>query len=173
MDRRAERIYLVGFMGCGKTELGRRLAAALGWKRLDTDEAVEQRAGCSVAEFFKRHGEAAFRRAEIDVLRDTVSTTRGVITTGGGLFCGHEARAWIRRHGRSVWLDVPLEEIRRRVGSSPGRPLWNVAQPLEQRALYELRRGAYALADHRVRLASGSDEIDLPGLLERMGLAGR
>ena len=115
-------IYLVGFMGSGKTTVGEQLAALLGWNFVDTDQEVEKRAGIAIAEIFESTGEPDFRRREIDVLRDLQGGTGAVIATGGGLFCRWEARRAIRSTGRTVWLDINFETAMSRVGGmSEGR----------------------------------------------------
>ena len=96
-----------------------------------------------------------------------------MIATGGGLFCTPDARGRIRASGWSVWLDVPLEVIRQRVGEGSGRPLWQGRQPLELRELYESRRAAYALADQRLRLADLRIEIGVSRILESLGYGKR
>ncbi len=103
---------------------------------------------------FAESGRAFFRRVEREVLRSLDDLTRAVVATGGGLFLGYEPRRWMIEHGRTVWLDVPLEAARRRVergGSGRrGRPMWEGSDAVALRALYEMRRASYALAELRV-----------------------
>jgi shikimate kinase len=147
---RDEPIVLVGFMGAGKSAAGSALAARLGWAFADTDALVVQAAGLSIEAIFRESGEGRFREREWDALRSIAGARRIVVATGGGLFLSVAHRELIRRNARSIWLDVPLEVIERRVGSPAGRPLWPADSPLERRALFERRRAAYALADLRV-----------------------
>ena len=149
------RAFLVGFMGSGKSAVGRVLAELAGLPFVDTDEAVERREGMTIEEIFRRRGEGAFREAEWNVLQALEGTDPAVVATGGGLFLGVENRRLVRRLGRSVWLDVPLEVAALRVRPARGRPLWS-QDPLTLRALFERRRAAYALADERVDAARGS-----------------
>ena len=146
----ARPIFLVGFMGSGKTEVGTRLAARLGWDFADTDRWVETRAGRSVERIFAQWGEGRFREWEAEALAVLAPRRRVVIATGGGLFTCHAHRATIRAHGVSVWLDVPLEGVRRRIGESAGRPLWRSDDAVALRAFFDRRRATYALADLRV-----------------------
>lgn len=159
-DERA--IFIVGFMGCGKSTLGRQLAGLTGRPFHDTDAMVEQAEGRTIARIFTESGEAGFRRAERRALRGLAGAGGAVVACGGGLYLDPGARRWIRERGRTVWLDAPLELCRRRLESSPGRPLWACGAPLAQRELYERRRVAYALADLR-----------FPGLDEAPGVAAR
>lgn len=149
------RAFLVGFMGSGKSAVGRALAELAGLPFVDTDEAVERREGMTIEEIFRRRGEGAFREAEWNVLQALEGTDPAVVATGGGLFLGVENRRLVRRLGRSVWLDVPLEVAASRVRPASGRPLWS-QDPLTLRALFERRRAAYALADERVDASRGS-----------------
>jgi shikimate kinase len=144
------RVFLVGFMGAGKTVVGRALAERTGFAFVDTDAAVVQAAGMSIEEIFRRSGEGAFREAEWRALCAIADSGPAVVATGGGLFLGVENRRLVRRLGRSVWLDVPLAVAAARVPSAAiERPLWS-EDPLVLRALFERRRAAYALADARV-----------------------
>ena len=83
-----------------------------------------------------------------------------VVATGGGLYAGFAPRRWMRRQGRTVWLDVPLAVARGRVGAGAERPLWLPRESLSFRAFFEKRRAVYALADLRV-----AAEADRPGLV--------
>lgn len=152
-------IFLVGFMASGKSTVGKALAQALGWRLLDTDDLVEEREQRSVERIFSESGPTFFRQAEAEVLRSLKDLRRAVVATGGGLFLGYESRRWMIDHGRTVWLDVPLEAARRRVeggrSGRRGRPLWEGNDALALRALYEKRRAAYALAEVRIGAAAG------------------
>jgi len=152
-------IFLVGFMASGKSTVGKALAKALGWRLLDTDDLVEEREQRSVERIMSESGQPFFRQAEADVLRSLDDLRRAVVATGGGLFLGYESRRWMIDHGRTVWLDVPLEAARRRVeggrSGRRGRPLWEGNDALALRALYEKRRAAYALAEVRIDAAAG------------------
>jgi shikimate kinase len=161
-------VYLVGFMGCGKSEVGRRLAEKMGWAFEDTDEIVETREGRSIARVFAESGEARFREVERRILDELSVRTGVVVATGGGLFLEAPRRALMRRTGVIVWLDASLETIRARLGSGDGRPLWSREEPIAMRALYEKRRAAYALADCRVD-ASAADPTEVASrILERV-----
>lgn len=143
-------LFLVGFMGAGKTVVGRIVAERESVPFVDTDALVEERAGTSIEQIFRDHGEGRFREFESLALESLAGGGPVVAATGGGLFLGVAPRRFIRSRGVSVWLDVPLEECRRRVGRGAGRPVWVGDDPVALRALYERRRAAYALADRRV-----------------------
>lgn len=162
------RIYLIGFMGVGKSTVGALLAAKLGLPHLDLDEAIERSAGCSIQQIFERDGEPSFREIESNALRETQNREKLVISCGGGIFDSAANRGWIAAHGESVWLDAPLNELRRRVNDGESRPRWICADSLRLRELYERRRPSYALATCRVD-ASGSPTQITAELFERFG----
>src|SRR3954454_23525020 len=111
-------IYVVGFMGAGKTTVGRRLAHRLGWRFFDTDEEIEAAEKTTIAEIFAARGEAEFRRIESDVLRQHVRwIERGrpaVLALGGGAFTIPSNREMLANNGISLWLDCPFEIVKRR-----------------------------------------------------------
>ena len=152
---RDDPIFLIGFMGTGKTAVGRVLAGALGRDFADTDDLVEAAAGCSIETIFRERGEGRFREMEWEVLREAGARAGTVIATGGGLFLGTAQRAVIRDRGISLWLDAPFDVIAMRVRDGEGRPLWRGTDEVERRAMFERRRAAYALADARVDAGRG------------------
>lgn len=124
--KRTPGIYLVGFMGSGKTTVGRALAKYLGWRFADLDEDIEAREQQPIGQIFDTHGEDEFRRIESEALKRRVSdVARGVpwvISVGGGCFAQPRNFELIQNHGLSIWLDAPLELIRSRIAHSTHRP---------------------------------------------------
>jgi shikimate kinase len=140
-------IALVGFMGAGKTTVGRELAHQLGWPLLDLDDALAERYG-PVHEQIAREGLPVFRERERELALSLCDGVPRVLATGGGTLLDPAVRAELPRHYVLVLLDVPLEVAGRRVqqdGSRP-RPLWDEA--VAQR--YEERRGLYQMAELRL-----------------------
>lgn len=119
----AKTVVLVGLMGAGKTSVGRRLAALLDLPFVDADTEIEKAAGCTIADIFAQHGEAAFRDGERRVIRRLLDGPPHVLATGGGAFMNRDVRARIRARGVSVWLRADLELLVSRVGRRRGRPL--------------------------------------------------
>ncbi len=153
---RADKIYLVGFMGAGKTTVARIVAGRLGWRAEDVDELIEARERLSVTEIFTKHGEPYFRAAERDILRLLLPLRATVVATGGGTFMDPENRQAIKIDGVSVWLDVPFDTVLARVPADGRRPLAADRAQLEQ--LYALRRVAYAQADVRLDATDAAPE---------------
>lgn len=143
---RPDRVVLVGFMGSGKTTVGRKLARRLGWTFVDLDQAIEERAGATVPELFERRGEPAFRQLEAEAAEALTGGHELVLAAGGGAFESERTRAALRA-GRTltVWLRCDLDTALRRIGSGSGRPLAGSRETM--RALLDRRVGTYALAD--------------------------
>lgn len=164
---RGSRVYLVGFMGSGKTTVGRRLAGRLGIPFLDLDEAFEAMAGATIRQTFETRGEPWFREREAELLRGTADLPAVVVALGGGTFVIPENAAFIRRHGVTVFLDVPFETLAERLaGKTADRPMFRSAE--EALRLYEARRPFYTMADWTICV---SREMTVDDVVERVASA--
>jgi shikimate kinase/3-dehydroquinate synthase len=153
-------VVLVGLMGAGKTSVGRRLALRLGMPFRDADHEIEVAAGCCVAEFFSRFGEAEFRIGERRVIRRLMEGPACVLATGGGAFMDSETRALIRQGALSVWLRCSLQTLVRRTSARSHRPLLRTGDPAQILAnLMAQRHPVYAEAD--VVVDCGEDSPDV------------
>ena len=161
-----DKLYLVGFMGSGKTTLARALGRRLGWRHVDLDEEIERREGRTVSQVFAEHGEAYFRKAEREVLLAFLPMRNVVVATGGGTFVQPANRADILADGVVVWLDVPFARIVDRVPSDGRRPL--AADRDAFAALFEERRAAYRQAHLRLD-AQGRVDALVERLLHQLG----
>ena len=157
-----DKVYLVGFMGAGKTSVSRSLARRLGWRAVDIDEMIEQRERQTVSAIFTKHGEPHFRAVERAVLMEQVPTRHLVVATGGGTFVDPQNRATILGDGATVWLDVPMQRLIQRVPADGRRPL--AADRAEFERLFLLRREAYADAHYRV----DADRVSIPAIVEEI-----
>ena len=117
------KIYLLGFMGAGKSVIGKNLAEKLKCTFLDLDKHIEEVANKSITEIFTEEGEAAFRQMEFTLLRE-FKTEPSVIATGGGLPCFNDNLQWMNQHGITVFLDVPVASLVKRLSKEKHlRPL--------------------------------------------------
>jgi shikimate kinase len=153
--KRTPGIYLVGFMGSGKTTIGRRLADELGWSFVDLDADIEAEQGSSIAQIFDTRGEEEFRRIETAAIQGRVRMIEKgrpmVVALGGGAFAQRGNYELLENNGISVWLDCPFSIVQSRVSNGSDRPL---ARDREKfRELYESRRAAYERADFRIEVA--------------------
>jgi shikimate kinase len=166
--KRTPGLYIVGFMGSGKTTVGRALAKHLGWRFADLDEDIESREQSRINEIFDQRGENEFRRVEHDALKRRIAdVARGVpwvIAVGGGCFTVPQNFELISNHGLSLWLDAPIEIVRARVAQSTTRPL--ARDPERFEALYHARRAAYERADFRIEVGAGGSAAAVEAILE-------
>ncbi|MDB5144112.1 MAG: shikimate kinase [Mucilaginibacter sp.] len=100
------KIFLIGFMGSGKTTLGRKLASKMGYEFIDLDHKLEQQVELSIAEYFSFFGEDAFRKLESEVLKKTLYPENVVISTGGGLPCYFDNMDWMKTNGKTVYIKL-------------------------------------------------------------------
>ncbi len=144
----ARSIVMVGLMGCGKSSVGRRLAARLELDFVDADDEIEASARKTIPEIFEDHGEAYFRDGERKVIRRLLEGGPRVLATGGGAYMNAETRANIKRAGISVWLKAELPILVRRVMRRDNRPLIKGGDPeVIMRNLMEQRYPVYVEAD--------------------------
>lgn len=135
----ARNIVITGFMGVGKTTIGREIGVLLERRFVDSDDVIVQRAEATIPQIFARDGETGFRALEKEVCRDLAAQSGLVIATGGGMLIDAENRALMLENGLVVCLDANVETLRRRLSGSNSRPLAG-----DWETLFEQRREAYA-----------------------------
>lgn len=163
-------IILIGFMGTGKTVVGRALAERLRWKFMDTDRLIEERAGKSIPEIFAESGEEAFRKMEGEIARELPTMRHCVIATGGGFPLREENRRAAMDAGRVILLVASPEEIWHRIGQSRHRPLLQVENPMDRiRQLLAERSAAYDAIPTRISTDRRAPEALAAEILELLG----
>ena len=137
-------IILCGFMGAGKTVVGRELAKIMGCRFIDTDELIEHEQGVAIKAIFATRGEEYFRDLEHEMCKKIADMKNCVVSTGGGALTYERNVEAIKRNGKVVFLDASFDVICDRIGGSTSRPLFQDKE--KARALYEERREKYLAA---------------------------
>ena len=153
-------------MGAGKSTVAAALGRRIGWPTEDIDSRIESRERRSVAAIFAKDGELFFRDVERQIVRDLLPLRNVIVAAGGGTFADAESRAAMLSDGAVVWLDLPLDEVVKRVPADGRRPLAADLAQLEQ--LYARRRLSYQQAHVRVDASRPVDEV-VERLLEWIG----
>jgi shikimate kinase len=161
-----DKLYLVGFMGAGKTSVARALGRRIGWRVEDIDHRIEARERRRVADIFSREGEPYFRNVERTILQELLPERHMIVSTGGGTFVDPENRTTMLADGAVAWLDAPLERVIERVPADGRRPLAADREQMEQ--LYTRRQAAYSQAHVRIDASRPVPEI-VERLLEWIG----
>lgn len=156
-------IYLIGFMGSGKSTFGKKLAESLEWPFFDLDIVIEQKEGKSISELFRTIGETHFREIESKTLRDFAHHKFPfVLATGGGTPCFHHNMEWMNQNGLTLFLDIPISELLDRlIGSDSQRPIIQGMNPEKIKEeitnLHSKRRVFYLKAASRL----ASNKVDM------------
>ena len=160
------RVYLMGFMGAGKTTVGRMLAVRLGWPFVDLDDDVEAAAGRSVRDIFAERGESGFRGLEHEALLRTLERDPLVVATGGGTFAQAASFAAVAPGGLTVWLNPPFATIAGRIGAlgKEDRPLFR--DETQAWELYRQRLPVYRRADMTIDVAPGEQPEEVAARIE-------
>lgn len=164
-------LVLIGFMGSGKSTVGRALHQRLGYPLVDMDQVIEQRAGKPIASIFAEDGEQAFRDAETNLLEELAGEATGlrrIISTGGGVIGRARNRELLRQLGYVVWLHAPVEVIFERTSKNRERPLLQTENPVARiESLMQERDSYYAETAHLKVETAGLDSDELAtGILE-------
>ena len=164
------RIYIVGYMGAGKTTAAKRIANRLGWEVADTDAMFEEKYRISIHDFFQKYDEDLFRKLESEVLKSTENLENTVISTGGGLACYFDNMEWMNQHGLTVFMRISPEAAADRIlNSKRKRPL---TENKTKEELTEYIRQHYASRlpfYEQTQITVKSEDFDLDGFLELIG----
>jgi shikimate kinase len=162
-------LVFVGLMGCGKTSVGRRVAARLGLGFTDADEEIELSANQTIPEIFADHGEPFFRDGERRVIARLLKSGQLVLATGGGAYMNAETRGNIRAAGVSIWLKAELQVLMRRVMKRENRPLLKAADPeAVMRNFMAVRYPVYAEADFTVQTRDVPHDVMAAEVIETL-----
>jgi shikimate kinase len=164
---KADKVYLVGFMGAGKTTVARALGKRLHWQVEDIDDRIEKREHRDIPTIFRQDGEPYFRAVEQQELIALLPTRGAVVATGGGTIADPVTREMMLRDGAVVWLDVPFATIVDRVPLDGRRPL--AADRIEMESLYNQRFMAYSCAHLRIDAGRGSVEGLVDQIVDWLG----
>jgi len=173
-ERAPTRVLLVGFMGAGKTSVGRAVAHRLGWRFLDFDQAIESEAGMSVADLFRTEGEAAFRSLEAEIGNRLLEQSAVVLASGGGWPVAEGRMESLSDDTLTIWLRVsPAEAVRRAEGQAGTRPLIDGIDPIGNASeLLRERERRYATAQHGVDTDGSTVEDVTARILEILATQG-
>lgn len=165
---RSPGLFLAGFMGSGKTTIGRVVAQEMGWPFVDLDDDIEAKAKRAITEIFAQLGEAEFRRIEHEALRARVHSIQcgaaTVLALGGGAYAQSNNRELLMDAGVTVWLDAPLDRIRKRIEGQSHRPLAQDPEQFDQ--LFRERQTAYIAADYRIEIDTDDPAIIATRILD-------
>lgn len=165
------RIYLLGYMYCGKTTVGHRLTDLLGYEFVDLDQLFEARYHTAIPLFFQRWGEEAFRKLEQQVLHSTETMDNVVIATGGGTPCYFDNMDWINSHGTSIYLAATMDLILRRAAESKKtRPIL-AHKTVEERQEFIMDQLSQRLPYYQqATLTISADDPDYDELRRQLGI---
>jgi shikimate kinase len=163
-------VVFVGLMGAGKTAIGRRVAAELGLRFLDSDHEIETASRMTIPELFEHYGEAEFRSLEQRVIGRILESGPQVLATGGGAYMNPLTRAAIGAYGVSVWLKAEIDILMERVAKKQNRPLLKTADPrATMERLMAERYPVYATADVTVPTREERKEVIAAEVIEALG----
>ena len=161
------KIYLVGYMGAGKTTAARRLANRLGWETADTDALFEEKYRISIDDFFHKYDETLYRKLESQVLKETETLENTVISTGGGTACYFDNMEWMNQHGTTVFLRISAKAVvNRLLHAKRKRPLSSGKTEAELSEFVQQHYTSRLPFYEQAKITVKSEDLDLENLIQ-------
>lgn len=169
---RSKRIFLIGYMGAGKSSLGKKLATAIGFPFIDIDALIVEKFEMSINDFFQKYGEMSFREEETLMLRQVIAqNSQAIIAVGGGLPCFNDNMALMNKEGLTCYLHRPAKELFARLKDrKEKRPLIKNLSDVELLAFIEQQLEERELFYNQAKVKVGRDEQTVRKLKEVLGL---
>lgn len=160
------RIYLVGYMGAGKSTTSKRLANRLGWEAYDTDRLFEARFKISINDFFHKYDADLYRKLETQILHETLNLDHAVIATGGGTPCFNDNMEWMNQNGFTVFLKISSQSAITRLSQSKVKRPLIYDRPAEEISEFILRNYAERLPFYeQAQLTVKGEDLDIDELV--------
>jgi len=144
-------LVLTGMMGSGKTTIGKSLSQRLNMQFADIDDIIEKKNGLSISAIFEQRGEKTFRQEEEEESKNAIKRSNIIIALGGGAFINENIRDEIKKNSVSIWLDLDVEILYKRVNLSQKRPLLKNSSKENLKKIYNDRKRIYSLADFKIQ----------------------
>ena len=161
------RIYIIGYMGAGKTTAARRLAQCLGWEVADTDALFEEKYKISVCDFFNKYDEPLYRKLESEVLKETENLENVVVSTGGGTACYFDNIDWMNQHGLTVFLRISEKAVvNRLLHAKRKRPLAEGKSETELTAFVNQHYSSRLPFYEQAKITVKAEDLDLDNLIQ-------
>ena len=163
------RIYLIGYMGSGKTSALKHLANKMSWQGIDLDKLFEEKYKISVQDFFHKYDESAFRKLESQLLKDTINLENVIIATGGGTPCFFDNMEWMNANGTTVFLKVaPMTAVHRLMQSKKKRPLIEGKSEQEVIEFVNKHYGDRMKFYEQAHITVKGESLDVEEIIERL-----
>ncbi len=151
MNTLKKNLVLTGMMGSGKTTIGKSLSQRLNMQFADIDDIIEKKNGLSISAIFEQRGEKTFRQEEEEESKNAIKRSNIIIALGGGAFINENIRDEIKKNSVSIWLDLDVEILYKRVNLSQKRPLLKNSSKENLKKIYNDRKRIYSLADFKIQ----------------------
>jgi shikimate kinase len=162
------KVFLIGFMGCGKSTKAKQLANRLQCEVIDLDAVIVAQEGISIATYFAEHGEAAFRKLEQETLKNYAYPATSVIATGGGLPCFFDNMEWMNANGKTVYLKMTPRQLVSRLHNREKRPLLKGMDDEQLLAFIETKLAERDVFYHQAQVVVNAFDLDVEDLVKSL-----